>query len=312
MILRPRRLIAPLLVLIGVLAPRVGHACAATEPGIPVPTPVDGGQLPANAAIRFDGPASFAEVTVTVDGAPATLERADFPYSFGVAYFRVTPTPSPGQTIVVGGNFCYEPDTCEATWTFTAAAPDTTAPAAATGLEFDLQRFPEQGGGGSCMVLQDHAWFARWNSAAEADTSGAVHVLELAADESFGEVLASEVVPAGDGTVGTRLPLSTAEVPGAVPESFCLRVRTLDLAGNEGTVSESVCTPQHCRVEPDDFLEDPKADGTAEPAWTDDDVYAGGPCGSKPKTGCTAAQGPTPVWLLLALVPLLLRRRTRA
>lgn len=311
MSLRLLRALAPLLVLLGVLAPRVGRTCAATPLELRGTTPADGGQLPANAAIRFDGPVTFAAVTVTVDGQPAALEPfTGFPYTFGVDFMRVTPTPSPGQTVVLAGDFCspQEPP-CDTTLTFMTTAPDLDAPAAATALEFDLQQFPEEGGAGSCAVTQDHAWFARWDSAlAGADASPTAHVLEIATDESFSDVRDQQFVAAAPGRVDARLSLLT-HGEGA-PESFCLRVRTLDLAGNEGPTSETVCTPLHCRVEPDDYWIDPMSTGYGEPSWAPEDMYAGGPCGGAPESGCgcTAPTSPGPAWLLLTLLPLGARR----
>lgn len=52
--------------LLAVLAPRLARACGAIEPALPSSTPASGGELPANAAIRFDGPSHFASPAVTV------------------------------------------------------------------------------------------------------------------------------------------------------------------------------------------------------------------------------------------------------
>ena len=235
-----------------------------------------------------------------------------FPFAFAVNFLRVTPPPNPGQTVVVAGDFCDSPEApCEASFSFVVTAADTTAPAAAAGLEFDLQQFPEAGGAGSCLGSQDHAWFARWDSAvAEPGASVVVHVLELAADEGFTEVLGQQLVTAGSGPIAARMALLARE---DAPESFCLRVRTLDLAGNESAPSETVCTPLHCRVEPEDYWVSQGPGAFAEPAWTAADDYVGGPCGSEPKSGCEcAAQSDVqPAWWLLAIVPLIRRRARR-
>jgi len=316
MVLRARLVsslaLTSLLVLPVVLAPRVVRACGAIPLALPISTPASGAELPANAAIRFDGPSVFGPpfVAVTVDGAPAAFEgAAEFPNAFAVNFLRITPRPSPGQTVVVAGDFCAsEESPCEASFSFVVAAPDTTMPVAAAGLEFDLQQFPEAGGAGSCLASQDHAWFARWDSAvAGANESEVVHVLEIAADEGFAEVLGQELVTAGSGSITARIALLADE---AAPEGYCLRVRTLDLAGNE-SASETVCTPLHCLVEPDDF--DVSQGARAEPAWTDADAYAGGPCGSAPKSSCECAtrHSVPPAWLLWAVVPLVIRRRSR-
>ena len=134
-------------------------------------------------------------------------------------------------------------------------------------------------------------------------------MLELATDEGFTEVLDQRLVTAGSGGIAARMARLAGE---GMPESYCLRVRTLDLAGNEGTPSETVCTPLRCRVEADDFDVSQGPGAFDEPAWTAADDYAGGPCGSVPKSGCECAtqRNVQPAWLL-AIVPLIRRRSLR-
>jgi MYXO-CTERM domain-containing protein len=286
-------------------APQVARACAATPTRLPDVTPAAGGELPANVALRFDGPSYYVEVTVTVDGQPAALERAsELPDLFAVDFIRVTPTPSPGQTVVIAVNFCpNNPEPCEAEFSFTVVAPDDEPPPAATDLDFGLQRYPETGGGGSCEVSNNAAWHVHFTGAGPGPGGPALHIVELAADETFSAVLAHEVVDADAGELAARVPLLLAETD--APEDYCLRVRTIDLAGNEGPPSEPVCAPSRCRSEPDDFFTDMNYENDhAEPTWTAADT-----CESAKGCGCAADPG-APAWLLL--VPLLgLSRRRR-
>lgn len=292
--------VASPLIALALLAPRLADACAAALPDIPTSTtPPSGGELPVNAAIRFDGPTALDLVTLTVDGQPATLEfDYDLPNLGFTVYMRVTPTPSPGQTVVLSGDFCAGyGDPCEATFEYTVVAPDEKPPNPITGLDFGLQRFTESGGAGSCLKSQDAAWHVRWDGV-ETDPA-TLHIVELAADDTFSEILDTAVVTASAAPLSARLATLTE---GTAGDDHCVRVRTVDLAGNAGPTSDPVCTPQQCRSEGDLSTEEV---GFDEPAWTASDR-----CGEP--NGCSITAPTTPAALLLLLpLPLLARRRRR-
>ncbi|MCY1053811.1 hypothetical protein [Nannocystis sp. SCPEA4] len=306
-----------------VAVPRVAGACQGQSFFFGT-APEDGGVLPSNAHLLLLGGTStlFDDVLVTVDGQPAKL-IADAEGIVGAAFadigvpVRIEPAPAVGQTVHVEGNFCGDPSPCEEGLDFTIVEPDGAAPAGVADLEFDLHGFP--GLGTTCTDWQDRAWFVRWDTPPTlVGDSAMYHVVEIAAEDSFSELLATGAVLAQPGRTELRVPLYTGESPSAEspvdgPEpqatpahTFCVRVRTYDVAGHEGSTSAPVCTPRHCRIEPDSFLEQSER-WFEEPAWTASDRCAA----AEAEQGCGCAATDVPAGSLAALLLLLGRRRRR-
>lgn len=107
--------------------PRSAEACGVNLPELYEAVPADGQSYPRNAALLFSGTEiKLDAVTVTVDGAPASLVPASLPARMATIAARVEPEPQEGQSVTVSGVFCED---CESvTLTYTVSAPDTTPP----------------------------------------------------------------------------------------------------------------------------------------------------------------------------------------
>jgi len=256
----------------------LARACQPPFPGLFGSIPDHGTTHPANAAVLLEGyDISLDAVTVTVDGAPAALiEQPPLPWINGV-FVRIEPQPQPGQTVVIEGDFCPQPGECEPQQIpFTATDPDLTPPAPITAFSFDIYDYPPHDPGvGSCMSPSDFTRYFRISAPLPGPgESYNIHRLSVVGD---GPVLPSRLAITTD--MAITVSGLDAELMGApLAESACFHVDTIDFAGNVGPASPPICLP--CRVRVDTrapFL-------PIEPAWTDDDLFPGGPCATAEET----------------------------
>jgi hypothetical protein len=107
--------------------PRSAEACGVNLPELYEAVPADGQSYPRNAALLFSGTEiKLDAVTVTVDGAPASLVPASLPARMATIAARVEPEPQEGQAVTVSGSFC---EGCEPiTLTYIASARDDAPP----------------------------------------------------------------------------------------------------------------------------------------------------------------------------------------
>lgn len=267
-------------------APELAAACGAPEPGLTSTTPADGATYPANAALLFNGfDISLDAVTVTVDGAPATLVPAGFVSGFADFEVAIEPQPTPGQTVVVSGSFCPDWSCPETSLTFTAGEPDLSAPvpvpeAAFFGV-FDHADFMSSGG--DCLFDSDMTFY--------------LHTEQSAADGAPQRIYA-EWQPQGpggfwgtaltDGTSATlRMSITANNLADADPtRDVCFTVSVADAAGNKAE-PYTVCPACFFRKDEAE-VDDPTP---SEPAWTEADAVPGSPCAGEAGTTGDATTG---------------------
>jgi MYXO-CTERM domain-containing protein len=269
-------------------ASREAEACGAPQPALYSTTPAEGATYPGNAALLFSGvDLTLDAVTVTVDGQPAQLTEAPFAAGWANIAVLVEPAPQAGQTVVVSGSFC-DPAFCEPTMlTYTAGAPDLTAPVPVVDAAF--------------FAVFDHADFVSSGGDCQSDTDLTlyVHVTqdEPAAGQALGVVRAAwsgggggfgDFTFASGSSATMSIPLVVEQLGGKDPASeVCVTVTATDTAGNAAAPFE-VCPACYFRKD------DGPVDGAyvPEPEWTDADAVPGSACaGAEATTGDT---GPEP------------------
>ncbi len=305
------------------LRPQVASAC-----GIPEPTPGEfhgstpsnGETHPANAVLLFRGKdISLAAVTVAVDGeAAALVPDSEFP-AVATIVARVEPAPVPGQVVTIDGPFCGDCGTSQIS--YTVGEPDDVAPAAVEALTLSLHDVPDvEPNDGLCEAGLDYRWWVGFEALPAVD--GAWEYVHLTIhDPAAPEVFVSEWYSSPrDEPVSTSQRDFLDELAGGDPGAACVRAERFDLSGNRSEAVES-CGLCQLRVD--------MSEPYAEPAWTVDDIVAGGPCdlgedsgagtdsgsGGGDDEGCGCRSGGerrgAPLSLALALAFLVSARRRR-
>lgn len=275
--------------------PRSADACGVPAPELTSTVPADGATYPGNAALLFSGfDLTLDAVTVTVDGQPASLVPAPLAEGFAAIAALVEPQPQAGQTVVVSGSFC-SPEFCDpVSLTYTASAPDLTAPAplaeqAYFGV-YDHADFAS--GGGDCQSDSDLTFYLHVPQTAPAGGE-ALPVVRASYDPdgeggAFG--IRSTVYSPGD--MATLVISATDEqLLGKDPATeVCITIEVVDTAGNAAPAFQ-VCPA--CYLRKDDT---PQLGSTpSEPAWTEADAVPGSACaGATESTGAATDSGPEP------------------
>ncbi|EYF07631.1 Hypothetical protein CAP_8132 [Chondromyces apiculatus DSM 436] len=212
---------------------------------------------------------------VTVDGEPASLVLADnaTPTSWDKVKVQVEPLPVAGQVVDLRGTFC-EGCTEEFARHFTVGPADTEGPAGeAPWLWFDLhdhsdEMFPTNCGG---YAGEPFTWsFHVEGLPPYSEESPYIYTLTaFRSDDLTTEVTRWNFTP-WDTTMDVPLGGEDTLVVSDLPEAYCFRVDTFDLAGNPGPSSNVACAPCHYRV-------DNSVDYPVESfkAW---EIYPGGAC----------------------------------
>jgi hypothetical protein len=293
-----------------VFAPADALACSPPAPGVTSHIPADDAWYPANGIVLINGYSiSLAQVTATVDGAPATLVDASSALGPNVAALavRVSPKPMPEQKVTISGPFC---EGCPTeSITFTARADDLVAPEGVLSADYGVHDYTDfQSGGGDCQSDSDMGlWVHAETVPSEEEEAPAVLRVEAFADEALSQPLGSTstIVSTSKFVWGYRV--TTEALQGATPTNVCFRLSTKDLSGNEGPAPTVVCNACYTRTDASGDMFSPPA----EPMWGVEDVIKGSPCdysagvgGGSEDTGCTyragASTDPSTSWALIA------------
>lgn len=257
-------------------APRSADACGVPESGLTGSIPATGQSYPANAALVFEGHGiSLTDVTVTIDGAPATLVEVEHP-GLGLAA-KIQPLPLLGQDVVVSGDFCEFEDCEPEVISFVAGPPDHSAPGASEVMfaVFDHGGFVSSGG--DCMSDSDLAFYVHASVGSEAAGQAPVRY-RMSFPGALGGLEVGGLFT-GEGPNTRAFSITDAQLADDVVTDLCLYFEVIDLAGNNGSPSE-VCRP--CFFRSSD--EPAQAMVPAEPVWTDADVVAGSACAGPGET----------------------------
>ena len=270
-------------------------ACSPPFPALTGSIPAMGETYPGNAAVFFLGYGiSLDAVTVKVDGQPASLTPAADIDALGLGSLsaRVVPTPTPGQTVTIEGDFCGASNPCgNSSITFKAGEPDNAPPAAPSAISFDLHDYPDfKSSGGDCQNDSDLAWWIDVSATPPAASESRVvlHV-EAFRDETFQEMVFAEstFVTASSTSLLSRHTVNVLN-GAAAPEALCFRASVRDVAGNPASETVHVCAPCYYRKDAagmGDFSP------PAEPTWTAADIYPGGACNNGNGAGGGAGAG---------------------
>ncbi len=254
--------------------PSVAQACS---PGFDVWHLLEEGQsLPANAGIPLGSSWSEAQLTVTVDGMPASVELAGalsgeiHDELESVKIYRIVPQPEPGQVVEATLQCDALQSRCSGrpVVSYVAGPEDHEAPEPVPGVAFDIHHFPfVEANGHTC------------DSSSETDADTAYYVRFTGVREPCGQVFHKvEFVDADNKTRRTIaknridlkqfrfLAVTDAAVDPAMP---CIRVTSFDTAGN---MSEPVEVCGACRVRDDDATNSYYP--PEEPSWSAADLFA--------------------------------------
>ncbi|MBK9259576.1 MAG: hypothetical protein IPM54_07020 [Polyangiaceae bacterium] len=293
------------------IMPADALACGAPQPGLTSHIPADGAWYPANGIVLFDGYSiSLEQVTVTVDGAPATLVDASSSFSTHVAALavRVSPKPMPEQKVTISGAFCA--GCAPESFTFTARADDLVAPEGVVSAEYGVHDYPDfKSGGGDCQSDSDMGiWVHAQTIPANEEEAPSIIQVEAFADTALTKPLGSKssVISTPEFVWGYRV--TTDALQGATPTNVCFRLSTKDLSGNDGPEPIVLCNACYTRTEAGSMAFSPPS----EPTWGESDIIKGGPCdwgvgvgGGDDSGSCSyqasqSANGSAP-WALVAL-----------
>ncbi|MDC0720379.1 MYXO-CTERM sorting domain-containing protein [Nannocystis bainbridge] len=274
------------------LVARPAEACGPPPPGLESSLPVDGTTHPGNAALLFNGYyIKLDDVTVTVDGEPATLVPADFGVSLAAASAFVEPAPTEGQVVVVSGTFC-DPGECEPTTiTYTASADDVGAPAPIVDASFfavyDHRDFVSSGG--DCQSDTDLTFYFHLGQTDPAPGDPTFFTIAWDPDGE-GPLGVRRTVRADGDALVARVGLHETQLGSWDPQKLCFEVSAIDAAGNAAEPFE-LCSACYART--DDIAHE--IDSPAEPDWTEADAVPGSACASEvqPTTGEETDTGPT-------------------
>lgn len=269
---------------LALLVPRIADACGASIPELTASVPVDGGTYPGNAALLFSGfEISLDAVTVTVDGAAATLVPAEFAASFATIAALVEPAPEAGQTVVVAGSFCSEGEGCDpVTITYTASAADVTAPVPnVDDTFFAVYDHPEYDTNLGCdeLVVQQTLYVHLSQAAPAAGDALSLFQVEWK-PEGAGQAGFRRAVRFGEEALSLAVLMQESMIGGLDLASACIDITPIDAANNAAPAFQ-VCPACFFRKD-----EVPAAGGPPEPEWSDDDAVPGSACApAAPTTG---------------------------
>jgi len=278
-----------------VLLPADALACGPPAPGLTSHIPADGAWYPANGIILFDGfNISLDQVTVTVDGSPATLVDASAAFSTSVSTLaaRVSPKPNPEQKVTISGSFC---SGCAAeSFTFTARADDLVAPEGIVSGEYGVHDYADfQSGGGDCQSNSDLGlWVHAQTVPANEEEAPTILQIEAFADSALSKPMASTAALITTNEVVWGYRLVKADLQGASPSAVCFRLSTKDLSGNDGPEPLVLCNACYSRTDAQSGM---SGSPPAEPTWGEADTIKGGPCdwgagvGGGPTDGATCS-----------------------
>lgn len=271
-------------------APRAADACGVPAPALESIVPVEGATYPGNAALLFSGfDITLDAVTVTVDGQAAQFKEAPFAAGWANIAVLVEPAPQAGQEVIVSGSFC-DPEFCDPVMlTYTAGAPDLTAPVPDTDASYfavyDHGDF--ESGGGDCQSSADLTVYVHVTKD-EPEPGEALDVVRASWDGDGGSGGFGGFRFALGGETLVSLPIETLALGGKDPVSeVCMTIAALDTAGNAAAPFQ-VCPACYHRKD-DGAIEDPSV---PEPAWSDADAVPGSACASAEAS--TGDSGPEP------------------
>lgn len=292
-----RRVLAGALVL-AAYAPQIAEACSPPQPELYSTVPADGATYPGNAALLFSGfDLSLDGVTVTVDGQPAQFVPAEFAAGWAQIAVLVEPMPAAGQEVIVSGIFC-DPEFCgPMKMTYTAAAPDLTAPAPdAEQAFFTVYNHGDfVSSGGDCQGDADLTLYMHYFQGLPVAEEASV-VMRASWPGADGMGGFSDFMFATGEEASLSLPLTLFQLGGKDPVSeVCLTVSAIDTANNAAPPFQ-VCPA--CFYRKDDTEVD--SSYQPEPVWSDADAVPGSKCevaqettGIGPTTGDTGDTGGT-------------------
>ncbi len=294
--------------------PSPAHACSIGD-GVWETRPDSGGVLPVGSHVFIMGVFESESLIVDIDGQPATLTRDEgLAMRLYGASFHLEPPATEGATVTLRHCRSGDPASCDdaPTWAWRAVAPDVEAPAAATGLEvgiYDHTDIDTTGDSCSNGELLDTTIYIHAD-AEPGDPEGAPRQVVIdVASAADGRVIESRLLDLSPAAreIDTTISFVDGLVEQPLAESVCVRVTTLDLAGNVAATLES-CEADNVAVDP---VQEP--DGNSffvpdEPHWASF-VDADGPL--RESCAChTNNPGPGGLGVLLLAV-LGLRRRRR-
>jgi MYXO-CTERM domain-containing protein len=240
--------------------------------------PADGATYPANAALLIDGfdlsIDALDAIKVTVDGVAAKLVPADLGPNFATIAAMIEPQPAPGAAVVVSGNFCLDAGCDDTKLSFTAGAPDLTAPepkpaAAFFGL-YDHGDFMSSGG--DCQSDSDMTFYLHVEQVVPADGEAPQRISAQYLPDGQGGF--SDSVRTSDESARVIMSVVASQLAGADPiADVCFTVRHVDAAGNAAEPYE-VCGA--CFQRKDEVV--PPLSSPEEPAWSDVDAVPGSAC----------------------------------
>jgi len=271
------------------LAPRA-DACQPPPSEFTGSIPKSGETYPANAAIFFLGVDLLPDgVSVTVDGQAATLKPVTTGALAQAASLVATiePPPSPGQNVVISGDFCAEPSCKSVTVQFTAGPEDTVTPQPSEIKAFDVYDHADYVSQNSCDNDIEVSWFFDLLAPGfDPSESPRIYSLERSTDASFtnGIVLHTGFAYS-DGFPHIERGFTGTLAGNDPAEAFCFRLSTVDAAGHSAGSSPVVCKPRYCRAESGPS----PMSLPSEPIWTSADTYAGGSCNTN--TGGSSGVG---------------------
>ncbi|MCY1057638.1 MYXO-CTERM sorting domain-containing protein [Nannocystis sp. SCPEA4] len=264
-----------------VSVPRLAEACGASAPELIEQLPIGGGSYPGNAALLFWGvELSTEQLTVTIDGEPATLVAAEFAAGLADLAVRVEPAPQEGQAVAISGKICNWEADCELSLTYTASAADVAAPAPIAEASFfavyDHADLDLSSDCGEWHV--ERSMYVHLQQAAPASGEAAtLFLVNWDASEGAGGIHRTELA-SGESTI-ISVDLDGSALGGAdVMSEVCLEVTAIDAAGNKAEPFE-LCPPCFFRAD-----EQPLETLPPEPVWTEADAVPGSACAPATET----------------------------
>ena len=244
--------------------PAIAHACGTCDIGeyLELPGPQD--VRPANALILANTSDAASLAAISIDDDPAKLVPAGIAWPYDRTTWRIEPMPPAGALVDFGG---YAPPVCFGEETrplqYVAAAPDLDPPPSPVALVLDVHAYAYVDTT-SCPVELDTTYWLR----GELVEQEYVRVEAVANGTRL--ALVHEQPPTGPFTIEFRVALGEID-----PVDVCVRVSTMDIAGNESEVVE-LCDPCHLRDERD--APEPYTSAPEEPEWSEADIVPDGVC----------------------------------
>lgn len=254
------------------------RACSPPAPGLVSHIPANDAYYPANGIILFDGyDISTAQVSVTVNGAAASLVDASSAFSTSVATLavRVSPKPNPDEVVTISGSFCTG---CPSeSFSFTARADDVVAPEGVVSAHYGVHDYADfKTSGGDCQIDSDLAlWVSAQTIPPSEEEAPVIVQVEAFADSALTKPMGnrSALITTNETVWGYRL--TSDMLQGANPTGVCFRLSTKDLSGNQGPMPTVICNACYTRTDAQGNMPVSPPD---EPTWGDADIIKNGPC----------------------------------